>query len=85
MRRSYPRRKSADERGYGSQWRKTRKLYMDTHPLCEDCLEQGLTTPAQEVHHIVKKRLLPAELADKEENLMALCCACHDVRTARGE
>ena len=53
-------------------------------PLCEDCLEQGLVRPTEELHHVVKidddrtKRL-------EETNVMALCAACHDKRTWRGE
>ena len=51
-------------------------------PLCSRCLEQGITTPAQDVHHSVpfstgetlqdKKRL-----AYDYDNTMSLCKVCH--------
>jgi 5-methylcytosine-specific restriction endonuclease McrA len=47
-----------------------------------DCLP--IVTAATDVHHKQKLRDRP-ELKYEEENLMGLCKACHDKRTARGE
>lgn len=64
---------------YGARWRKIRNAYITTHPLCEDCLERGDTTPAAEVHHI-----LPLEHGGThdEANLRALCKPCHSRQSA---
>ncbi|MGB9780631.1 HNH endonuclease signature motif containing protein [Caldanaerobacter sp.] len=77
-------RPSARRRGYDETWEKLRKMYLAEHPLCEDCLENGIYTPATEVHHIKKVKDNP-ELRLDINNLRALCKACHNRRTARGE
>ena len=59
---------------YGGEWRKIRGRYIKAHPLCEECLTQGLYTPAQEVHHILP---LSHGGGNAAENLMALCKPCH--------
>lgn len=59
---------------YGGEWRKIRNRYIKAHPLCEECLKQGLYTPAQEVHHILP---LSHGGSNAAENLMALCKPCH--------
>ncbi|XCB30978.1 HNH endonuclease [Arcanobacterium hippocoleae] len=66
-------------RRYGSAWRKIRNRYITAHPLCEDCLNTGRVTPAQEVHHI-----LPLEHGGShdETNLRALCKPCHSRQSA---
>lgn len=75
-------RESAAKRGYDYKWQKLRLAYLTRNPLCVDCLQQGETTAAQEVHHIIPK----AEGGTEEpSNLMALCKPCHSKRTARGE
>ena len=38
---------------YGRAWKKIRDHYVQAHPLCEQCLKQGRTTPTEEVHHII--------------------------------
>lgn len=77
-------RPSARERGYDRTWEKVRKMYLVEHPLCEDCLERGIYTPAKEVHHIEKVKDRPGKRLDMS-NLRALCKVCHNRRTARGE
>jgi 5-methylcytosine-specific restriction protein A len=77
-------RKSAAERGYDWTWQKFRKVYLSEHPLCSDCEAEGRVGAATDIHHKQKLRDRP-ELKYEEENLMALCKACHDKRTARGE
>jgi 5-methylcytosine-specific restriction protein A len=77
-------RKSARERGYDSTWEKLRKIFLRENPLCQDCLDAGKLTPANEVHHIKKVKEHP-ELRLVKTNLRALCKACHNRRTANGE
>lgn len=77
-------RRSAAARGYDYQWQKFRILYLAEHPLCMDCLSEGMTTAATDVHH--KKKLAEhPELKYEDVNLRALCSPCHDRRTAKGE
>ena len=68
------------------QWRNLRQIYRQSHPLCEDCLENDIITPTQDIHHILSpfdpnigevesfKRLLDWD------NLRALCKTCHQRR-----
>ena len=59
---------------YNGRYRRLRELYIKAHPLCEECLRNGRTVPAEEVHHI-----LPVKWGGKHsfENFMALCQSCH--------
>ena len=59
---------------YGRAWRRIRTLYIQTHPLCEQCDKEGRLTPAEEVHHILP---LAVGGTHDENNLMALCKSCH--------
>ena len=62
----YP-RDSAAARGYGRRWRWAAKCFLDKYPLCgmrpgnrppvmSQCYEQGLTTAATVVDHVVPHR-----------------------------
>lgn len=59
---------------YNGYYKKLRKLYIEAHPLCEECLKRGRLTPAVEVHHIK-----PVKWGGKHsfDNFMALCQSCH--------
>jgi 5-methylcytosine-specific restriction protein A len=65
-------------------WQKFRKRFLAERPLCEDCTSEGRVGAATDVHHKQKLRDRP-ELKYEEGNLMPLCKACHDRRTAKGE
>lgn len=69
---------------YDYRWIRVRLSFLRENPLCVDCLEKGIVTAAAEVHHRLKARDYPALRLDPT-NLMSLCKACHNVRTARGE
>ena len=68
-----------------TRWLKLRRYVLTAHPLCQRCKDNGLLTPATEVHHIrpVEEAIT---MADKRQrmydphNLQALCHDCH-VRT----
>lgn len=71
------------ERGINTRrWRALRRDILTAHPLCERCLEEGLTESATEVHHIrpvdevydIGQKL--QRLYDPA-NLRALCHRCH--------
>jgi 5-methylcytosine-specific restriction protein A len=77
-------RQSSSARGYDHEWRQTRADYLRRNPLCVDCMGQGRTTPATDVHHVGKLRT-HRHAKHEESNLMALCHECHARRTAAGE
>jgi 5-methylcytosine-specific restriction protein A len=76
--------KSAAKRGYDRQWRAFRQFFLMQNPLCVDCLLRDRYVAASEVHHIKKIAQYP-ELRLDMSNCMALCSACHCIRSARGE
>lgn len=64
------------------KWKSIRMQYLRTHPLCERCLEEGRTTLAQQVHHVIpvtqgKDAADKRRLAYSDYNLRALCEECH--------
>jgi 5-methylcytosine-specific restriction protein A len=77
-------RANAHQRGYDRNWARVRKHKLSIDPLCEDCLDEGTTTAASQVHHVLKVCDRP-DLRLDLENLRALCASCHSRRTARGE
>lgn len=60
---------------YGRAWKRIRDRYVQAHPLCEQCLKEGRTTPTEEVHHIIP--LLKGG-THSTDNLMSLCQSCHN-------
>lgn len=74
------RRKSARERGYNATWEKYRKIYLQEHPLCVDCLSKKILRAATVVDHIVAHKG-NEDLFWNEANHQALCKKCHDMKT----
>lgn len=72
-----------------AKWKKIREAYFQTHPLCEECLSNGKTVPAVEVHHIreISNGTTIEEMQDiayNSNNLMSLCVECHhNIHTKR--
>lgn len=63
-------------------WQLTRKMYIQQHPLCEDCLEHNIITPAEHVHHIIPFMSANTDaerwrLLSSYNNLRSLCIKCH--------
>ena len=73
-------RENANRRGYNARWRKFRKQFLMTNPLCVHCYENGLMTPANEVDHIIPHRGDQRIFWDYD-NLQALCKPCHSRKT----
>lgn len=67
-------------RGYDSNWRKIRKQFMATNPLCMDCQAYDRLQPATEVHHVVG---LQDGGTHDENNLRSLCKTCHSRLTMK--
>jgi 5-methylcytosine-specific restriction protein A len=72
--RTQDNRASANKRGYGSRWRRLRRMVLARQPLCVICEQHGRIEPAVDVHHIRAKR---DGGLDTFENLQALCHSCH--------
>jgi 5-methylcytosine-specific restriction endonuclease McrA len=61
-------------------WKRLRAVKLRTHPLCARCIERGLTTPAEHVHHVEDLADAPAKAFDPS-NLESLCPPCHSRET----
>jgi 5-methylcytosine-specific restriction protein A len=72
-------KKTTAERGYDSRWKRLSESIRKNNPLCHDCLENDMVTPATEVHHIIKIADAP-QLKYERTNLVQLCTACHERR-----
>ncbi|MDC3412540.1 HNH endonuclease signature motif containing protein [Terrihalobacillus insolitus] len=61
-----------------SVWQKCREsiLSRDLY-LCQECLEGGVLTPADTVHHIIHLKDDPSKALD-EDNLVSVCSSCHN-------
>ena len=73
-------RPSASARGYGSRWRKLRRMALARCPLCVECEKQGFLVPAEHVDHIIP---LSAGGDNSLENLQGLCQLHHNQKTAK--
>ena len=67
-------RDPAVHKKYGRAWKRIRDSYVQTHPFCEKCFEQGVLTPVEEVHHKVP---ISQGGTHARSNLMSLCRSCH--------
>jgi len=74
------RRPSAARRGYDARWRERRLYFLQSHPLCIDCTDEGRITPATEVDHIIPHRSNPRLMWD-EANWTARCKPHHSRKT----
>ncbi len=63
-----------------TEWRKLRESYLKQHPVCEECLNKGKVTPAEDIHHRIspfKNGECNKALFLDYNNLQALCKRCH--------
>lgn len=74
--------RSAVKRGYGSRWQRVRRIYLQSHPLCAECMKQNPPkyTKATVVDHIVPHRG-NEQLFWDQSNWQPLCKPCHDKKT----
>lgn len=77
------RRGASSQRGYGSRWRRLRRLVLAINPLCVDPWgvhqKTGEVVLATDVDHIVPRS---AGGTDELDNLQGLCHQCHSKKTA---
>jgi 5-methylcytosine-specific restriction endonuclease McrA len=60
-----------------ARWQRLRLVVLSNEPGCRYCEEQGRTTPAVDVDHIVPVKQDPS-LAFEQRNLNPLCRECHN-------
>lgn len=73
---------SASERGYDGTWKRLREAHVAAHPLCEDCLLEGVVNPEQiEVDHVRAFNGLDDPLRLDPSNLRSLCKRHHQIKT----
>ncbi|MDE1487883.1 HNH endonuclease signature motif containing protein [Xenorhabdus bovienii] len=83
---------------YNSKWSKARLAFLQQHPLCVMCHQQGRLTPATVVDHIVPHKLKDAINANNSEaiktarrlfwgkaNWQSLCASHHNSTKQRIE
>jgi 5-methylcytosine-specific restriction protein A len=59
-----------------------RRVILDEHPMCVECLRVGKLIPATVVDHIVPHKG-NLDLFYDYDNLQPLCKRCHDAKTVR--
>ena len=80
--KEYNRRRLSDSRSWvehqrrSARYQRLRKSHLQREPLCRECLAEGRTTAAREVHHIQGAHARP-DLFFSDDNLMSLCVKHH--------
>ena len=76
-------RGNATERGYDAKWRRTRRQFLQKHPLCANCLSKGVLTPAQS--SAASSRIVATNGFSGMNKTGSRCAkACHDRKTGSG-
>ena len=75
----YNRDKEAQKFYDSKAWRSTRMQQLRYKPLCEECLRNGIYTPATLVDHIIPIKDGGAKL--DFDNLQSLCQVCHEKKS----
>ena len=61
-----------------ARWKRERAAYLRAHPLCVMCEQQGRTSLATVVDHIIPHKGDPVLFWDSENNWQPLCKTDHD-------
>lgn len=64
---------------YNAEWDRRRRYQLSCRPWCQDCLDNGLYTEAEDVHH--EHRHGGDELIFRLSPLRSLCKSCHSKHT----
>lgn len=75
-------RGSSSSRGYDARWRKARKRFLGSNPLCTECHAKGRVREATVVDHIIPHKGNRIKFWD-ETNWQPMCSTCHSAKTAR--
>ena len=68
------------------KWRKFTKRFIQSHPLCVACEDQGILTPATVTDHILTFEQCPEgfDLNNlKEKYMQPMCKRCHDSKSGK--
>jgi 5-methylcytosine-specific restriction protein A len=76
--------KGSTARGYDYRWQKARERYLQAHPLCVMCQEQGRVAAATVVDHKTPHQG-DQRLFWDETNWQGLCTPCHSGEKQRQE
>jgi len=76
-------RPNASKRGYGSRWRRARKMHLAENPLCVKCKEKGRIVVATVVDHIIPHKG-DMNLFWDSSNWQSLCTKHHSIKTKKG-
>ena len=63
------------------QWRRTRELFLERNPWCEECMKANKYEPATLVHHRVhlnESNVDNPDISLSFDNLEAVCIDCHN-------
>ena len=74
-------RLSAAARGYGPRWKKARRFYLTTHPLCVICSNKGIVRVGNVVDHKIPHKGNMTLFWD-QSNWQTLCTPHHNIKTA---
>lgn len=77
-------RPSASARGYDDRWRKASRRFLNGHPVCVRCEQQGRLTGATVVDHVVPHKG-DRDLFWDESNWQSLCAKCHNSKTVQSD
>ena len=72
--------RSASARGYGKAWQRESRRFLQSNPLCAECMRQGRFVKATIVDHITPHRG-DTNLFWDRSNWQPLCKPCHDRKT----
>lgn len=61
-------------------WRKIRKIFLGSNPLCKHCEDKGITEIATVVDHIIAINRGGDKL--NEDNFQSLCESCHNKKSS---
>jgi 5-methylcytosine-specific restriction protein A len=75
---------TAAQRGYDGKWRKARISFLQEHPLCEYCEQDGRIEQATVVNHRIPHKGDPQLFWDRS-NWASACKTHHDSTIAREE
>lgn len=77
-------RGTAQQRGYDYRWSKLRNWWIRKHPLCQDCMDEGITNNEQlEVDHVIPFMGKDDPLRLDTTNLRTRCKRHHRIKTLR--
>lgn len=78
------RRPSAGDRGYGTAWRKVRRIFLNDNPICVLC---GADSKVPDHYPKTRRELVAEGVSNPDDSkyLRPLCISCHNSETAKAQ